>query len=244
MKAPGHAARTSATDGIKRAAAGGRPAGGGMRMRRYFVGRGAAAVVATVTILAAGGMAFAAGPATVSQNPSPYAAAGCTALDAGQSPSKNYLNSEVEPMVAIDPTDSTHLVGAWQQDRWSDGGAHGLEAGSSTDRGSSWTVSPQPFSVCYHDSGFSGNYLNYQRASDPWVSIGPGKPGSPGSGSTVYAISISFDQTAYPGDPNATHNAVGAAASYDRGATQSPVQSIIADPCVSGTPTGTGAQAN
>ncbi len=213
-------------------------------MRRYFVGRGVAAVAAAISLVVMGGIGFAAGPATVSQNPSPYAAAGCTALDASQAPSKNYLNSEVEPMVAVDPTDSTHLVGAWQQDRWSDGGSHGLVAGYSTNSGSTWTVSPQPFSVCYHDSGFSGSYLNYQRASDPWVSIGPGKPGSPGSGSTVYAISISFDQTAYPGDPNATHNAVGAAASYDGGATWSHVQSIIADPCVSGTPTGPGYQCN
>jgi hypothetical protein len=29
----------------------------------------------------------------------------------------NYPNSEVEPWVAVNPTDSTNIVGAWQQDR-------------------------------------------------------------------------------------------------------------------------------
>jgi hypothetical protein len=199
-------------------------------------------LAAAVTLLVAGGTAFATVPATVSQNPSPYAAAGCTALDQ-QPGSQNYLNTEVEPQVAVDPTNPSHLVGAWQQDRWSNGGAHGLVAGYSTNGGSSWTVSPQPFSVCYHASGFSGPFLNYQRASDPWISIGPGTPGS-SSGSTAYSVSISFDQTSYLGDTNATHNAVGAAASYDGGASWSNVQTLIADPCVSGTPSGPGYQCN
>jgi hypothetical protein len=209
-------------------------------MSRHFAGRGTAVIAAAVTLLMANGTAFAAVPATVSQNPSPYAASGCTALD-NQPGSQNYLNSEVEPQVAVDPTNPSHLVGAWQQDRWSNGGAHGLVAGYSNDGGASWTASPQPFSVCYHASGFSGSYLNYQRASDPWVSIGPGTPGS-SSGSTAYSVSISFDQTSYLGDTNATHNAVGAAASYDGGASWSNVQTLIADPCVSGTPSGPGYQ--
>jgi hypothetical protein len=213
-------------------------------MRWYFAGRGTAVLAVALSLLVAGGIAFAAGPFTVSVNPSPYAVAGCTGLDSSQTPSKNYLNSEVEPMVAIDPKNSSHLVGAWQQDRWSNGGSHGLVAGYSTNGGSSWAVSPQPFSVCYHALFPTAKFLNYQRASDPWVSIGPGHPGSPDSGSTVYSVSISFDQTAYDGDPNATHNAVGAAASYDGGATWSNVQTLIADPCVSGTPSGPGYQCN
>ncbi len=191
---------------------------------------GATAVAATAPVLA-------------SQNPSPYATAGCLALEP-QPGSLSYLNSEVEPQVAVDPTNPLHLVGAWQQDRWSDGGAHGLVAAYSNDGGASWQVSPQPFSACYHASGFPGAYLNYQRASDPWVSIGPGAPpGSPAS-STVYSVSLSFDQTPFPGDPNALHNAVGAATSYDGGATWTNVQTIIDDPCLVGTPPGPGYQCN
>jgi hypothetical protein len=197
-----------------------------------LVVRCSAAAAAGIAVLASAGTAVAA-PATVSANPSPYAAPGCLALDASQvadAGSLNYLNSEVEPQVAIDPTDSMHLVAVWQQDRWSDGGAHGLVAGYSTNGGASWHVSPQPFSACYHASGFPGDYLDYQRASDAWVSIGPGTPES-SSGSTAYSVSLSFDQTPYPGDPNARRNAVGAAVSYDGGATWTNVQPIIADPC-------------
>jgi BNR repeat-like domain len=196
---------------------------------------GVSAVVALGMVFAGAAPASAVVTGPVSANPSPYATPGCLGLDTPQAPfgSLNYLNSEVEPQVAVDPTNPNHLVGVWQQDRWSDGGAHGLVAGYSTNGGLSWTVSPQPFSVCYHASGFAGDYLNYQRASDPWVSIGPGTPAGP-SGSTVYSVSLSFDQTPYPGDPNARNNAVGAAVSYDGGATWTNVQAIIADPCFSG----------
>lgn len=212
-------------------------------MARPFGVQRAAVVGAALTIFAASGTALAAGPSLVSQNPSPFATPGCVALDA-QPGSLNYRNSEVEPQVAVDPTDPSHLVGAWQQDRWSNGGAHGLVAGYSTDGGASWAVSPQPFSACYHASGYPGVYLDYQRASDPWVSIGPGAPlGSP-STSTAYSVSISFDQTAYKGDPNARHNAVGAATSYDGGASWANVQTIIDDPCLSGTPKGPGYACN
>ena len=193
----------------------------------------------SVRTVAAGGLAAAliasaAGPASaattaVSPPSSPYATAGCSAVD--QTPgSLNYVNSEVEPQATVDPTNAQHLVGAWQQDRWSDGGSHGLVAAYSRDGGTSWTLSPQPFSACYHESGFAGPYLDYQRASDPWVSIGPGAPGNP-SGSTVYSVSVSFDFSAYKADPDGSHNAVGAAASYDGGATWSHVQTLIADAC-------------
>lgn len=189
-------------------------------------------MAAGVALLTAGGAAYAAAPVQVSANPSPYATPGCLALD-GQPGSRNYLNSEVEPQTAVDPVNPSHLVGAWQQDRWSNGGSHGLVAGYSTDGGATWTVSPQPFSACYHASGYPGPYLDYQRASDPWVSIGPGTPSSP-AGSTVYSVSLSVDETAYKDDVAARRTAVGAATSYDGGATWTNVQTIIADPCSSG----------
>ncbi len=212
--------------------------------RRLAVQTTIAFVAAATVFGVSGATAVAAtAPALASQNPSPYATAGCLALEP-QPGSLSYLNSEVEPQVAIDPTNPSHLVGAWQQDRWSDGGAHGLVAAYSNDGGASWHVSPQPFSACYHASGFPGAYLNYQRASDPWVSIGPGAPPGSPSSSTVYSVSLSFDQTPFPGDPNALHNAVGAATSYDGGATWTNVQTIIDDPCLVGTPSGPGYQCN
>ena len=100
-----------------------------------------AAVVAAVAALVAGGAAYAAAPVQVSSNPSPFATPGCQALDPYPF---NYLGSEVEPMVAVDPTNPSHLVGAWQQDRWLDGGAHGLVAGYSFDGGATWKRTPIP----------------------------------------------------------------------------------------------------
>src|SRR4051794_31511414 len=99
--------------------------------------------------LAAALIASAAQPASaattaVSPSSSPYATAGCTAVDRTEG-SLNYVNSEVEPQAAVDPTNAQHLVGAWQQDRWSDGGSHGLVAAYSMDGGTSWALSPQPF---------------------------------------------------------------------------------------------------
>jgi hypothetical protein len=78
----------------------------------------------------------------------------------------NYPNSQVEPRVAVDPTNPAHIVGVWQQDRWSNGGAQGIVAGVSFDAGLHWSEGVIPgLTVC------SGG--TFQRASDPWVSIGP-----------------------------------------------------------------------
>src|SRR3954469_23527130 len=57
--------------------------------------------------------------------------AGCTlgASDTGV----NYPSSEVEPWVAVDPHDARRVIGVYQQDRWSDGGARGLTAATSSD---------------------------------------------------------------------------------------------------------------
>ena len=49
---------------------------------------------------------------------------------AGQ-PGTNYPDAEVEPWVSVNPNNPNNVVGAWQQDRWSNGGARGLVAGFS-----------------------------------------------------------------------------------------------------------------
>jgi hypothetical protein len=184
------------------------------------------ALIAAAMIAA---VATASSPVAVSVNPSPFATSACAAIDSAQtsvvSGIYNYLNSEVEPWVAVDPTDGSHLVGAWQQDRWNDGGANGLASAYSTDGGSSWTEVALPFTSCYGAGG-----LDYQRASDPWVSIGPGKPASFGCASTakdcstVYQIAIPFDETT-------KRTAVAASVSYDGGAHYTNTQTLIADPC-------------
>jgi hypothetical protein len=133
--------------------------------------------------------------------PSPYAS--CTI----GGPGTNYPNAEVEPYVAVNPTNHANIVGVWQQDRWSNGGAHGLVAGFSFDGGATWGETTLPFSAC-------AGGLGYERASDPWVSFGPD--------GTAYAVSISFNATN-------NNNSVAAAVSRDGGKTWSNLSVIIAD---------------
>lgn len=117
-----------------------------------------------------------------------------------------YAGSEAEPQIAADPRDPSHLIGVWQQDRWSDGGARGLRTGYSFDGGLTWATSQASFTSC------SGGNGDYARASDPWVAIGPdgiayqiaivfnGDTFAPGSSSAV-AVSRSRDGGRTWGDP-------------------------------------------
>jgi hypothetical protein len=81
-------------------------------------------------------------------------------------PGTFYLNSEVEPSLAVDPNNPAHLIGVWQQDRWSNGGSRGIVSGASMDGGNTWTSVPLP-GVTVNTGG------TFLRASDPWVTIAP-----------------------------------------------------------------------
>lgn len=96
-------------------------------------------------------------------------------------PGTNYVNAEVEPQVAINPIHPNNIVGVWQQDRWKNGGAHGLVAAVSHNGGRTWTNTFAHFSSC--SGGTEANGGNYDRASDPWVSFAPN--------GAVYQISLS-----------------------------------------------------
>jgi hypothetical protein len=113
---------------------------------------------------------------------SPFA--GCAADDlAGQQARGgiNYANSEVEPWIDINPTNSQNIVGAWQQDRWNNGGARGLVAGVSTNGGAGWDQVVIPKITKCSGAG------DYERASDPWVTFAPN--------GDLYHISISFNDS-------------------------------------------------
>jgi len=98
----------------------------------------------------------------------------------------NYPNAEVEPWLSINPLNPRNIVGVWQQDRWSNGGANGLLTGVSRDGGLNWTHITPHFTRC--SGGNPANGGDYERASDPWVSFGPD--------GTVFQISLSFDDSA------------------------------------------------
>src|SRR5215813_1986042 len=100
--------------------------------------------------------------------------------------SVNFPDAEVEPMIAVDPTNPMHLVGTVQQDRWNDGGANGLTNVVSTNGGASWSLAAaQPqFTICEGATAGSPGFFN--RATDPWVSFSA-------DGKVAYSIADSFN---------------------------------------------------
>ena len=127
-----------------------------------------------------------------------------------------FANSEVEPMVAVDPTNPADLIGVWQQDRWSNGGSRGLLTGYSSDGGRTWARTAAPLSRCA--GGNAANGGDYERASDPWVSFAPD--------GTAYQISLSFSGA--EGQPGSS-SAILVSRSTDRGRTWSAPVTLIRD---------------
>jgi hypothetical protein len=168
----------------------------------------ATAVGACAVAAGASAGVFTVAPLTMASGPSPFA--GCTV---GAAPgSVLYPNAEEEPWVDVNPTNPNNLIAVWQQDRWSDGGAHGLVTAVSHDGGSSWAETFPHFSTCA--GGTVQNGGAYDRASDPWVSFGPD--------GTAYQVSLSFNA-------NDSVNAVLASRSTNGGDTWSEPWTILRD---------------
>ena len=125
-----------------------------------------------------------AGPYTLSSTatasgPSPFT--GCTADHAADqiaAGSTLYPNSEPEPRADVNPANSSNIVGAYQQDRWNDGGGRGLVSSWTKDDGTTWHPVVIP-GITRCSNG------DFDRASDPWVSFAPN--------GNLYAISLTFD---------------------------------------------------
>lgn len=134
-------------------------------------------------------------------------AAGCDGVAASGT---LYPSAEVEPFLAIDPLDPAIMVGVWQQDRWSNGGARGLVSATTRDGGRSWQRTPLPFSRCGGGNVMNGG--NYERASDPWVSYSPN--------GVVHAMSLSI---------SGATNAMLVSRSFDHGRNWSNSIALIVD---------------
>ncbi len=157
-----------------------------LRRRAWLLG--GVGVVALAGAAIAGAAVLTAGtPVRVPDNPL-AANAACAPLVAQQTAagSINYPDAEVEPYVAVDPTDPQHLVGSVQQDRWNDGGSNGLTNVVSTNGGATWQLAAsQPqFTRCEGAAPGSPGDLN--RATDPWVSFSS-------DGKIVYSITDAFN---------------------------------------------------
>lgn len=122
-------------------------------------------VAAALTISVTGAAAALTSVATPVSGASPFA--GCTI----GGPGTNFPNSEVEPWIGVNPTNTNNIVGVYQQDRWDNGGAHGLVNSVTHDGGTTWTQTWAHFSTC--SGGNATNGGGYDRASDPWLSFAP-----------------------------------------------------------------------
>ena len=127
-----------------------------------------------------------------------------------------YTNAEVEPYLAINPTNPDNLVAVWQQDRWSNGGARGTLTAFSLDGGRTWEKRQVPYSRC--SGGNAANGGLYERATDPWVTFAPD--------GTAHQIALAFN-----GDTLAagSSGAVKVSRSIDGGRSWSTPISIITD---------------
>ena len=172
----------------------------------------AVSVVPTAGIASSG--TFALGPPVLVSGPSPFAACTVGADPNASPPSVNYVHTEVEPFVSVNPTNLDNIIGSFQQDRWNDGGAHGLVASRSFDGGASWALNHAEFSVCSDDPATPYS-SPFNRATDPWVSFD--------SAGKAYQISLGIDSISF------TISGVEVATSSDGGTTWSLPARLITD---------------
>lgn len=144
-----------------------------MRKRILAVG----AVVISAAAISVHAVLAGVGPLVQVSSTSPFGALGNCGNFPGIFNGTNYVDTEIEPWVDVNPTDTDNIVAYWQQDRWSDGGSRGNVAGVSFDGGATWQIVPVPdITDC------TGG--DWERASDPWVSFGPD--------GTLYQMSLVF----------------------------------------------------
>jgi len=149
-------------------------------------------------------------PPGLVSGPTPFAA-GC-----GGASGTLFVNAEVEPSLAVNPANASHLLAMWQQDRWSNGSARGLVSAVSFDAGATWERRPMAFSAC--GGGTAGNGGNYDRSTDPWVSFGPD--------GTAWAMSLSTTGASFTAG---SANAMLVSRSTDGGRTWGNAAALIAD---------------
>lgn len=127
-----------------------------------------------------------------------------------------YVGAEVEPHVAASATNTLQLVGAWQQDRWSNGGARGISAAWSADGGTTWSRSTPAFTRCTGGDAAAGT--DFERATDPWVTIA--------ADGTVYLMALAFNGAMMS---TGSANAMLVARSLDGGRTWARPSALIRD---------------
>jgi hypothetical protein len=177
-----------------------------------------AVLVALTVVTTVSAASFMLGPLVQVSGASPLA--GCTADDAAGQTGTVFLNSEVEPWIDVNPANPNNMIGVWQQDRWSNGGARGNVAGVTMNGGSTWSiVNGLKTTLC--TGGTAGNGGGYQRATDPWVTFGPT--------GIAYQLSLSFNDLEPPITTFDFDHALLASRSLDGGLTWTDPVVVIRD---------------
>src|SRR3954447_12577259 len=139
-------------------------------MRVSVVVVAAVAIAAAAAAPAPGAATYTPGATVIASTPTSPLANPCP-YQGDTDDQTNYPDTEVEPLVAVNPTNQDNVIGVYQQDRWSDGGAHGLLAATSFTGGSSYGDHDwAEFSAC-SDKPETPYFEHLPRATDPWVSF-------------------------------------------------------------------------
>ena len=93
-----------------------------------------------------------------------------------------YPGTAAEPSLVVNPNSDLNLIAAWQQNRWSTGGAQAIGLASSMDGGMTWARTSAAFSRCSGGNGINGG--DYARATDVWLSVSPN--------GVVWALALAF----------------------------------------------------
>jgi len=172
----------------------------------------AAALLTMISGVAGAAPLTATAPVQVSPTNSPYPS---TCNGVSTQVGTLFPGTEVEPTGAVNPANPLNVIAGWQQDRWSNGGSNGTPVAYSTDGGTTWSspaVQP-PFTRCA--GGTAANGGDYERASDPWISIGPT--------GTAYYMSLAIDVA------QDNNNAMLVSRSVDGGAKWGPILTLRRD---------------
>lgn len=93
------------------------------------------------------------------------------ACTGGRTAGALHTHAEVEPTFAVDRRSGLRRIAAWQQDRWSNGGARALVSAASADGGVTWQQVLHPMSRC--GGAAPGSSGDFERATDPWLDFAP-----------------------------------------------------------------------
>ncbi len=119
--------------------------------------------------------------------------------------SQVFIDSEVEPWLAVSPKNPKIMAGIWQQDRWNDGGSRGNVIALSVNGGKKWTsFVPPNITECTANPSADSSFDLFDRASDPWLDFAPN--------GDLHLMHLVFDVELPEGKPGAISGRNGMAA--------------------------------